>query len=211
MTSSTCLHVVTLRTAGRDSLATNLAKMYTNSSNRLKKIVADKIVADKKLAINRANAKTSFEEKLVKLESTAGLTNVQKQAIETYKTDMELATVTRETAVDKARTDYSNALESTVLSQQTALTNAAVTYQTAFEKAFAVATSSCSKGVNMSAVKTAVQTAHQDLKTAISKLKTSDQIKQLATTRNDAIKTATNTFSKQAATFTQTLKTALGE
>jgi hypothetical protein len=208
--SEACLHIITLRSAGRDGIASRLTKMNTSSSDRMKKIAADATAADAKLATARANTKKQFEDKIAKLELTAGLTNVQKQAIETYKTEMETAKTTRESAVDTARTNYRIALASIVTNQQTILTNAAVAYQAAFEKAFATATANCNKA-DMPALKTAVQTAHKDLETAISNIKISDKIKQLETTRNDAIKAAKDTFAKQAATFTETLKTALGE
>ncbi|MCX6728280.1 MAG: hypothetical protein NTV39_00720 [Candidatus Saccharibacteria bacterium] len=211
ITPPECLRVITLRTTGREGFATNLAKMNTGSSDRMKKIAASKSNVDKQLTTARENAKKKFEQEVAKLESTTGLTDSQKQAIETYKSDMENAKITREFAVDTARTEYQRAMASAVTEQQTALTAAVITYQTSFEKAFATVTTNCAKGTNMAAVKTAVQTAHKDLKTTISNLKTSDKIKQLTKTRDDAIKTARDDFAKQAAILTKTLKSALGD
>ena len=206
-----CLHVISVRTDGRNGFATHLTKMNAASSNRQEKIATDKIAADKKLTTARANAKKQFEDKIAKLLTKTGLTDVQKQAIETYKTDMELAKTNREFAVDKARADYRSALSAAILEQQTALSNAAITYQESFEKAFAVATADCAKVTDMSTVKTAIQTAKKDFKASIDKIKISDKIKQLASTRDSAIQAANETFAKQASSFTETLKTALGE
>lgn len=210
ITPAACLHVITLRSAGRDAMATNLAKMNKGFSDRMKKIASNKASVDKKVTTSRANAKNLFESKLKKLESKAGWTSAQKQAIATYKTNMELAKTTRDLAVDTARTNYRSALANLITAQQKDLTAAVITYQKAFEKAFATANANCSKGANMSAVKTAVQSAHQTLKTAITKANNKDKIKQLATTRNNAIKSADDTFIKQAASYTKTLKIALG-
>jgi len=184
--------------------------MATNYSNRLKKITSGETAADVKLATVRTNAKKQFQDKIAQLESTAGLTNAQKQAIETYKTGMETAEMARESAVDMARSNYRTALTALLEEQQKVLTNTAAAYQAAFEKAFAAATTDCNNA-NLPTVKKAVQTAHQDLKTAVSNVKISDKIKQLETTRNNAIKTANDAFTKQATAYTKTLKTALGE
>jgi hypothetical protein len=185
--------------------------MDANFSTRLTKITADKAAVDQKVATARTNAKKQFEVKVQALESKNGLTDAQKQAVATYKTDMELAETTRELAVDSARTEYRTALYSTVAGQQTALSNAVITYQAAFEKAFATAATGCNDGTTLATLKTAIQAAHQTLKTTLSTIKTTDKIKQLATTRNNAIKAADDAFAKQAAGFTATLKSALGE
>ena len=206
-----CFHVVSLRTSGRDGFATHLTKMNAASSDRMKKIATDKTGVDKKLTVARGDTKKQFEEKIANLEKTAGLTDAQKQAIETYKTNMEMAKANREFAVDKARDDYNIALSTALVEQQTSLSNAVIAYQTAFEKVFATATSSCAKTTDMSTVKSAVQTARKDLKTAIAKSKTSEKIQQLVTVRNNAIQAAKDNFVKQATSFTKTLKTALGE
>jgi hypothetical protein len=209
--SEACVHAVTLRNTNRDAMTDKVSTMNSAFTARLTKITTDKAAADKKLASARTAAKSQFESKIQKLESQVGLTDVQIQAIETYKNDMEMAKTTRETAVDKARTDYRNALAETISVQQKALYSAVVTYQAAFEAAFATATSNCTNGTNMSAVKTAIQSAHQTLKSAVADNKTTDNIKALMTTRNDAIEAANDVFTKQAATFTQTLKTALSK
>ncbi|HUC96085.1 MAG TPA: hypothetical protein VMR16_00245 [Candidatus Saccharimonadales bacterium] len=206
-----CQHLLLLRSTDRDTIATHLATMDSNFAARLTKITSEKAAVDQKVATSRANAKKQFEAKIQTLESKTGLTDAQKQAIATYKTDMELAETTRELAVDSARIEYRTALYSTIASQQTALSNAVLAYQAAFEAAFATAAPSCNDGTTISTLKTAVQTAHQTLKTTLSNIKTTDQIKQLATTRNNAIKAADNAFDGQTATYTTTLKSALGE
>jgi len=212
ITPERCSHVISLRSKGRDNLAANLLKMNTGSSNRIKKIANDKTNIDKKVKASRSNAKTRFEEKLKKLEEKAGWTKAQKQALATYKTNMLLARKNREFSVDGARTQYRSALGTALTNQQKNIAAATTTYQKAVENAFATVVNSCDKETDMPALKASVKTARETLKNALSKIKvtTTAKIKQLATTRNDAIKKADDTFKQQATDFTKILIAALG-
>ena len=207
-----CANVLTIQTKNEAELATRIATMQTDFAARIAKINSDKTEVDKKIATNRANAKKSFEEKIQKLESQTGLTNTQKQAILIYKTNMQLAETTRETAVDSARSKYRTDLLNIVTTRQQTITEAVNTYQATIQSAFMTAKASCGNGItttNMSSLRTAIMLARQKLTATKTESEIKSQIKKLATTRNDAIKLADNNFKESATIYKTTLSVAL--
>ncbi len=204
-----CTHITTLQSTNEAEMATHIAIMQTNFATRLAKITTDQAAVDQKVATARVNAHNQFEEKIKSMESQTGLTDTQKQAIETYKTDMNQAETTRETAIDKARTTYRTNLSNSALANQRTLTNAVNVYKTAVQSAFATASTNCGDGTALTTLKASIKTARETLTTTRTATKTTNEIKQYTTTRNDAIKAANKVFTDSVAQYTTTLTSAL--
>lgn len=207
--SATCAHITTLESTNQATIATRMAGMQGDFTKRLATITANKTDIDQKLAITRAAASAQFESKLKSLEAQTGLTQVQLQAISTYKTDIQQAEATREKAVDAARTTYRAALLAEVQIHQQDLSSAVTTYQTAVTAAFTTAVTNCGDGAATASLKTTVKSARETLTAARHSDKVTTSIKQLATTRAAAIKTANEAFAISVGTYTTTLTTAL--
>jgi hypothetical protein len=208
-TSTACTRIATLKTSNEAELTTQIITMQTNFAARIAKITSDKTATDQKVATARLNAKNQFETKVTAMLSQPGLTQVQTQAINTYKINMEQAETTRQTAIDSARTQYRTSLMNTITTQQQTLTNAINAYQTAVRSAFAIATTNCGDGTALTTLKTSIKTARQTLTTARTATKTTNEVKQYATTRNDATQAANKIFTDSVATYTTTLTSAL--
>jgi hypothetical protein len=209
--NSVCARVATLTSTKQAAVAIRVATMQTNFSARLTKIVSDKAVIDQKIATARANASQQFNSKVQKLEAKTGLTDTQKQAIETYQTDMQQAEKTRELAIDTARQTYRGELLSTVTNQQKALSTAVDTYQSTVSEAFSAASANCATKPNdtMPTLRASIQSARTTLTNLETSLKNTSEIKQLITTRDSAIKDDNGVFAKSIATYTSTLTSAL--
>jgi vacuolar-type H+-ATPase subunit E/Vma4 len=210
-----CANVLALQTKSETDLATHITTMQTEFAARLAKINSDKTEVDKKVATNRANAKRKFEEKIQQLEQKTEptkLNDTQKQAVKTFKLNMEQAETTREKSIDSARTKYRTDLLNVVTTNQQTIAEAVNLYQATVQSAFMTAQAKCGNGMtttNKSDLKTAIQLARQTLTEVNAESKIKTQIKHLATTRNDAIKLANDTFKKSVATYKTELTAAL--
>lgn len=205
-----CTHIVTLAESSKTTLGTHLTEMQSDFSSRLSHISSDESGVDQKVAAARATATANFEAKIKALEGQSGLTAAQMQAIETFQTNVLQAKTTREAAVDTARAAYRTGLQNLVATHQATLEAAVVTYQTAVDDAFATAEAHCGDGTAVANLKTTVKAAREDLTHA----RQSDQttgaaIKQLAATRNSAIKTADTAFKAAISSDADTLANSL--
>ncbi len=208
--SVACTHITTIESTNKATIATRMAGMQGDFAKRLTTITANKTDVDQKVASARAAANAQFESKIKSLEAQTGLTKIQLQAIATYKTDMQQAEVTREKAVDAARTTYRADLLAEVQTHQQDLSSAVAAYQTAVTAAFTTAATNCGDGTAVATLKTDVKSARETLTTARKSDKATTNIKQLATTRAASIKTANEAFAASVAIYTATLTTALG-
>lgn len=210
-----CANVLAIQTKSESDLAARIKAMQTDFAKRLTKITTNKTEVDKKVATNRANAKKKFEEKIQKLElrtEPTELNEIQKQAVNTFKINMEQAEKIREGSVDNARSKYRTDLINVVTTHQQTITEAVNVYLATVQSAFMTAKAKCSNGMtttNKSNLQTAIQLARQTLTATNAESEIKTQIKKLATTRNDAIKLANNTFKKSVTAFNTKLTAAL--
>ncbi|NTW61630.1 hypothetical protein HGB24_03015 [Candidatus Saccharibacteria bacterium] len=205
-----CERVSTLEDANEMAVGTNMATMRNNFSARLAQINTNKDNIDQQVEIHRQQALAKFEEKIAAMLSKEGLTDAQKQAINTFKTNMETAETAREATIDAARLAYRDGLKTLLTNQQQTLTNAAIAYQEAISNAFKTASTSCSSDSStITTLKAAIKDARETLETSRESNKDTDAIKTLATTRNTAIQNANEAFKQSAAEYAATLATAL--
>ncbi len=208
--STVCSRIENLQGTNESTVAKHMATLQTNFAARLAKITSNKTENDQKVLTARTNARNQFEEKIKTMESQEGITDVQKEAIETFKTNMEQAKDTRDAAVDNARTKYRTALMKTVSTQQQGLVDASNAYQTSVKSAFQTATANCGdEKTVMTNLRAAIKTTRQTMKDARSASKATNEVKQFAATRNAAIQTANKTFADSAAKYASTLSAAL--
>lgn len=193
-----------------ENLSNQLTKVYTNFNDRSANIISKQSTIDQKLLGDRASAKTRFESKITELLAKEGLTDSQRQAIETFKTNVEAAMLTRQTAVDDARAAYRKALSDNVTEHQASLLKAVATYRAAVTAAFDDAKSSCSTGSQvMATLRNAIKTARQNLDSARQDTRATADIATLIKTRNTAIQTANDTFKASVSQYRLELRTAL--
>ena len=209
-TNAVCTRVATIMSTNEANLAAHIASMNDNFKARLTKMTADKTAIDQKVITERTNAQNQFEQRITEMEAKSGLTDAQKQAISTFKTNMETAEATREAAVDSARDTYRTALMTQVQNHQQALTSDVNAYQVAVQSAFATATQNCGDGTAITTLRAAVKTARGTLSSQRDSAKIASEIKTLAATRNAAIKAANDAFRSAVSTYTAELTTALG-
>lgn len=203
--SEACTKADLLQSNNQTRLETHLTTMKTNFAARLTKMTSNKAEIEQKVTTNRLDAKTKFEERIQNLESIAGLTDTQKQAIETYRINMQQAETSRQTAVDSAREQYRAALMNTVTTQQQTLTQAANTYRITVQAAFETAKINCDDGTAMLTLRNTIKTARQTMVSTRTQTELKAQIKQHATIRNEAIKLANDAFKASAKTYTNAL------
>ncbi len=208
---ATCTRISILQSASEAAIAVKITAMQNNFAARLAKITSDETAVDQKVTAARTDAQNRFAEKITAMDSKTSLTWNELSVIETYKKNMQAAKTTRETTVDKARNEYRTALSALITKHQQDLTDTATAYNASIKSAFATANINCTDGNSgtMSTLKSSVKTARQTLTTSRKSDKITTEIKQLATTRNEAIKAANAAFAKAAAEHTKTLTNAL--
>jgi hypothetical protein len=207
--SAACTRIATLLSTSNATVATHIASMKTDFANRISNIASRQADVDQQSATFRASIADKFDAKITKLREQANLTTAQIAAIDTYATNMKTAESTRETSVDAARLTYRTALSGVVNTHQQSLINATSTFEGSISEAFTIAQTNCSNGTAMATLKQTISTARQTFKLA-QQSSVGDSIKQLATTRNTAIKAADTAFAKSAADYTAILVTSLG-
>jgi hypothetical protein len=207
---ATCTRISAMETTTQANMTTHMTAMQTDFTARLSSISSNESAIDQKIEALRTTARNEFAARIQTLESQSGLTQVQLQAINTYSLNMGLAATTRETTIDNARDTYRTALSSEVQQHQQLLADGATAYQTSINSAFSNAKASCATdNTTMATLREAIKTARQTLTTTRQAGDTTNGIKELATTRNNAIKTANETFAATAKTHTDTLISAL--
>lgn len=204
-----CTRIATLGSTNEATIESKKAAMQTDFANRLTKITSERTQVDQKVATFRVNLAKTFDDKVVKLEAQKNLSDTQKAAIETFKTDMTTAEATREKAVDSARQTYREGLLQAINDRQTALASAVNAFQTSVTDAFSTAASNCSDAGAMQTLKTTVKSARETLQGTRNDNKVGSTVSQLAATRNASIKAADQAFAQSAASYGKTLATAL--
>jgi hypothetical protein len=149
---------------------------------------------------NRDNAKAAFEAAVVKIEAKA-TTDAQIAAVATFKTTVETAISTRQAAVDAAVAAYQASLTQLVGAREDVIKNAAATMKSSVAAATATAQASCTAGDDPVTIRTtlitSIKTASETFRGSVSvKVNGSmaQQLKDIAQTRDAAIKAANEAF-----------------
>jgi len=200
-----CIRISTLASTNDAAVTEHMSLMKTNFANRLTEIASRQAEVDQKAATFRTNIAAKFDKKVSELKQQSGLTTDQLTAIDTYATNMKSAEATREAAVDAARSTYRTALAETISAHQQSLLGAATAFEAASTAAFATAQADCSTAA-MTTLKETIKTARETLTSVRESSKVGQTVKQLADTRNAAIKAADEAFAKSAADYTAILK-----
>jgi hypothetical protein len=203
--SIACNRITTLKNNSEKTIDTQLSNLETVFANQLSKITEKEATNDQKITTTRTAAKNQFEEKIQTILAQTGLTESQIQAINDYKNNIQTANVTRQSAVDAARSEYRTALSNTVSAQQQILTQSVKNYKTAVSTAFNNANTNCSQAGSSAELRLSVKTARESLTAARETSKSAAAIKQLSETRNTAIKQADKIFTELATEYAKTL------
>ncbi len=206
--STFCTRIGSLMSANESTLDAHVATMKSDFAARTAQLGANQQNLDQKVAAARAKTLESFNQKVADLAAQEGLTDAQKTAIETFKTDMTTAEQTRRTAVDAARGTYRTQLKATITNYQTSLTNAVTTYQAAVRSAFSGASTGCGDGSALTTLRTNLKTARETLQASLKR--DNIGIKELAQTRRSAVQAANTSFKESVREYTATLTAVLG-
>lgn len=190
-------------------LESNRGKSRTNILKQLKDRKENRSDDVQKL---RRDAMEKFEDVLENIKAGA-TTDAQKAAIETFKTSVRSAQSTRKTAVDKAVQTFRSGVDSLVGKRSDAIKAAASTLKSSISAAVAKAKADCVSGdpvavrqALMTSIRAAVAQFHADVKLSMDPI--AQQIKDLAATRNAAVKAANQAFKAAVAQARKTLKAA---
>jgi exonuclease VII small subunit len=194
-TDQACARLTTFSTTGAAKLKERQAAMEVDFAKRQSNITSRHDAADQKVVTFRTTLSDKFDAKVTDLKSKEGLSEAQLAAINTYEKDMKAAKQTREEAVDAARETYRAGLIKEVEAHQAALRSAVTTYQTAVEA--------------MTTLKSSLQAARESFQAARKASKAQPTIKELVTTRTEAIKAANAEFAEKAKVYGDTLKSVL--
>lgn len=192
-----------------NNLEKDRGERRTEISNKLKERKDNRIVQVQK---KRDEAKKKFNDAISNL-NTSATTDGQKAAITAFKSAVESANTTRRAAVDAAMKTHRDSVSALVTQRQDTIKTAASTFRSSVLSAISKAQSDCSTGVESA---TARQTLGSSIKAAKDKFhadrqaaeKIGQKIKDLAKTRNDAIRAANEAFKVSAQAARQTLKAA---
>jgi hypothetical protein len=208
-TPAACLRVASLKNTGEMNVAARIAGMSTGFETRLATLTANQQEVDQKIQDSRMTVTTKFTDKVAELAGKPGLTDSQKAAIETYKTNMLDAEAIRETAVDAARAAYRTALLDKISAHQTALGTAATDFQVDISTAFQAASETCGDDSVMQTLRTTVKAARAAFQKSLDSSRVRSDIQQLAATRRAAVKTANDAFKQSATDLSHNLAEAL--
>ena len=209
--SAICNRLTNTKSSYETRIASHITNIQANFSERLTEITENKATVDQKVKTLRERVRTQFEARIQEMLSQEDLTDTQTQAINTFRTNMEQAEEIRETAIDDAREEYHSALAAAVTGHQQTLITVGETYKTSVLQAFETAISSCSENAStaITTLKSSLRTAREALINTRREAKIGQDIKELASTRNAAIKLANEAFVKAANEYSETLTTAL--
>jgi hypothetical protein len=209
-----CAQIDTITSNIDQRMADRTAKLNTARANVKSQLSAKKTARDTKLAQSRAKWDQNRTEQYAKLESKAA-TDVQKQALVSFKTSVNTAISTRRAAVDSASLAYRQGLAAALNARMSAVDAAMTTFKNAEAQAVAKAKADCAAGVKSADVRTAfrasmkaAQDTFQNSRKAIDNVKPT--IDALQKTRNDAVKKAISDFESAMDKARRDLKAALG-
>ncbi|MFZ2125857.1 MAG: hypothetical protein WA087_04035 [Candidatus Saccharimonadales bacterium] len=207
--SVSCARVTTLKSTQVAAMSARMASLRTEFTNRAATLNDKEASLDQKVDTARETAKKQFETKITAMLAESGLTDAQKEAINSFKTSMEQAMEIRQTAVDKARSDYRTALSTLVQNRQQAMLAITETLQASIQAAFDTAVLNCSQDGNMTTLRASIKTARDTYQTSRNSIKVKEDIQAIAAIRNTAVQGANKIFADSAQTLSVTLSTAL--
>lgn len=208
-TEASCARFATLAATSNTRMNERIAAMEVDFQKRLSIISGRHDAVDQKVATYRTTALDKFDLKVTELKSKTGLTPEQLTAIDAFVASMKAAEVARAQAVDSARAAYRAALLDEVTAHQARLLQAALIYQRSVSAAFTKAQTNCADTTAGATLRSEIKAARDTFQTARKAEVTGSSVKQLAETRQAAIKAADAEFVKKVKEYTATLKTAL--
>lgn len=190
-------------------------KVSTARNERATQLTANRAKWDQDLSANRSKADQDRQSSFAKLEAKA-TTDAQKAAVKTYESTVADAVTKRRAANDAARTAFRNAVDTAIASQKATIDAQATIFSSAVSTAVTTAQAACiANPANGPAIRTTLQNSLKTAKDTYNAARKSDgnlgeQIKQLAATRNEAIKTADTTLQATVKAAREALKAAFG-
>lgn len=209
-TANLCTRIDSAISMYQSRITDRRSTLTTNFATRLSKITDRKTTIEERVVAARQTAATVFEEKITKLKAIEGLSEDQLTAIETFHTAMLAAQSTRQSAVDQARADYQNGLQTIMSDRQDELSAAVLAYNTAVDTAFSTAKANCSSAGAFVTLRSDLKSAKNELNSVRTETKSTDELKALTETRNTAIQLANSTFADTAKQNTDALRASLG-
>lgn len=207
--TASCNRITVLKTTQSAAMSAKMTSLRSEFTNRLSTINEKNASIDQKVTTARETAKKQFEEKITAMLAQEGLTDTQKEAIKTFQASMEQSMEIRQTAVDKARSDYRTALAALVQNRQQAMLSATETLQASVQAAFDTAVLTCNQDGNMTTLRASIKTARDIYQTTRSSIKIKEDIQSIAAIRNTAVQDANKIFADSAQTLGIALSTAL--
>jgi len=191
------------------------SKLETKRTDILNRITAKRDERNTKLAGNRTKWDDNRNEHYAKLEERAQ-TDVQKQAVDTFKVAIEAAVAKRRAAVDAAIQSSRQQTDLLIASRKSSVDGAVNAFKAAVDAAIKIAELDCAGSTDS---KTVRQTLISSLKAAQEKFKTDRQaidklgpiISQMTTTRNQAIQKAFDDFKAELEAAKTALKAVFPE
>lgn len=189
-----------------------ITTVETRESDRLKQIATRQAAQDKKLAGERTTWDASREASYEKLLGKAN-TDLEKQAVNDFKTTISDAVTLRRSEVDKAIDTFRTGAEGVVTKHQEGVNQALKNFEQSVDAAFTKAKTDCTNSKDPQAIREALKAslkqARETLKSERSSLgDTRQAIEALKATRKQSVEQAVNTFNATAKTARETLKKA---
>ena len=177
--------------------------------DQIARIAKNRADQDKQIELNRANQDTEFAKRISHLEARAK-TQTQKDAVATYQSTINAATVVRRASIDSASNTFRTGVDAAVTARHSGMKSAVSAFIGNIDTAIAKAKTDCTANVKPSTVQRAFQ---NDLDAARSTFKTAKsnlpnlvaQIETLRASRVASVETARGVFKTAA----RAAKTAL--
>lgn len=204
-----CARFTTLAAASSTKINERIAAMEVDFQRRLTIISGRHDAVDLKVATFRTTALDKFDLKMDVLKSEKNLAPEQVTAIEEFVNNMKEAEAARAQTVDSTRATYRSAMLEEVNARQAHLLQSALVFQRSVAASFTKAQSTCADATAGTTLRSEIKTARETFQTARKTEVAGSSIKQLAETRQAAVKAANAEFVKKVKEYTATLKTAL--
>ncbi len=197
----------------------NVTKQITDLRDRVQtqtqKVQTNRADFDAKLAQHRQQWTQNRQSLYARLNGRAK-TDVEKQAVATFRSAIETAVTIREQSVDAARSAYRQAADQLISQHRTMVEQVLDEFQSSIRAAITQAQKDCSSGTApvqvRAAFRQALEAARQARKSGVGEIdKTGPQMEQLAQVRNAAIQQAINAYRNSLHAAVSALRQAFGE
>lgn len=211
--SNFCTRLTNVTQKNEERLADQLGKLDKSRGEREDKTDRRRAEVAVKVAENRSKGDENRAGRYTKMLGKTA-TDLQKQALVTFKATLDQTITARRTAFDGAQTTFKAAMDKVLSDRKTQIDAALTTYKTALKAAQDKATADCTANVDPKTVKTnleaAVKTAKTQLQTSRqAATKVSDKVTALIATRKFTTNQAVSAFKTTMDAATAVLKAAL--